>query len=545
MDPLLRVINVSKCFGNLWALENVTFDILPGEVVGVAGSSGSGKSVLVNVIAGVYTPTSGDLYFDEWRYSTLRPNLDATLPWVRKLGLEVIYQKPELVGQLDITSNIFLGRELAGGHLQWWLRWSDRNQMDAQAAHILDDLGVHFESLHEKAINLSSEECRIVAIARALVGPARLIVIDEPLLGLSLSLQQKMLTLIQRWQAQGRAVLMCSNDLRSLFAVTDRIMVLNEGHRVAVQCTDETSQEEIVALLVGAPPPGRVPPIIWALDSYYQAREQAEALQQNQMLLQQNLAEQDSLNRQLLEQLAQQVAVLDRVNGALQDAQRRLLLEREDERKHLARELHDEVIQDLLGLGYQIEELAAALNSAAALPVAPIQEMQAEVRRVIDDLRRICSDLRPPVLDSLGLGAAIRSHAQQWAARHHITLTLDIADDLGRIPEATELSVFRIVQEGLNNIHQHALATEARVILKHPSPRMLHITLSDNGTGIDKDDDLATLAAKSHFGLLGISERVALLGGTLQLQNRLDGGLLLQVEIPHPRVVKPLRFGAS
>ena len=96
--------------------------------------------------------------------------------------------------------------------------------------------------------------------------------------------------------------------------------------------------------------------------------------------------------------------------------------------------------------------------------------------------------------------------------------------------------MFRIVQEGLNNIHQHALATEARVTLKPTSPRSLHISISDNGTGLDESEDLAALAAKSHFGLLGISERIALLGGKLQLQNHPDGGLLLQVEIPHPRV---------
>lgn len=529
MDPLLRVINVSKAFGDLRALENVTLDVLPGEVVGVAGSSGSGKSVLVKLLAGLYAPTSGDLYFAECRYGALRPDL------ARKLGIEVIHQKPELVGQLDITSNIFLGRELVGGHTGWWLRWSDRNQMDVQARRILDELGVHFDSLHEKVLNLSGEERQSVAMARALVAAPRLIVIDEPLLGLSLSLQQTMLTLIQRWQHQGAAVLMCSDDLRSLFAVTDRIVVLNKGRRVAVRRTDETSQEEIVALLVGAPPPGQVPPIIWALDSYYRAREQAEALQQNQARLQQNLAAQDSLNRRLLDQLTRQVAALDQVNGALQDAQRRLLLEREEERKRLARELHDEVIQDLLGLGYQVEEMLGEYPAPDDL-IPRIEGIQADVRQLVDDLRRICNDLRPPALDSLGLGAAIRSHAQQWAARHAIELTLAIDPDLGRLPEATELSIFRIVQEGLSNIHQHALATQASLTLKHTSPRTLHIILSDNGTGLAEDANLASLAAGRHYGLLGISERVALLGGNLQLQNQPTGGLTLQIEIPHPRV---------
>jgi signal transduction histidine kinase len=352
--------------------------------------------------------------------------------------------------------------------------------------------------------------------------------------GLSFTLQKRLLDLVHRWQEHGCAVLICSDNLGNLFAATDRLIVLNKGRKVAERRTDETTQEEIVALMVGTPPPEQVTPLIWALDSYYRAREQAENLQHNHMLLQRDLAAQDTLNRQLLDQLSQQVAALDQANAALQDAQRRLLLEREDERKHLARELHDQAIQDLLGLGYQIEEMLAIQTFPEDL-LPNLALMQDDVRRLIGDLRQICNNLRPPALDSLGLGAAIRSHAQQWAERHNINLTLEIAADLRRLPEATELSIFRIVQEGLNNIQQHALATQASVSLRHTSPRTLQITISDNGRGLNEDADLAALAANSHYGLLGISERVALLGGKLQLQNRPSGGLSINAEIPHPR----------
>ncbi len=531
MDPLLRVINVSHTFSDLWALENINLDIIPGEVVGVAGSSGAGKSVLAKIIAGLYEPTSGDLYFAGRRYSSLRPYM------VRALGIEVIHQRPELVDELDITANVFLGRELTGGLLGRNMRWADRKEMNTHAQHIFDELGVRFNSLQEKAANLSGEERQVVAIARAMVGPCRLIIIDGPLVGLSITLQKRLLTLVHHWQERGCAVLICSDNLGNLFAVTDRLIVLNKGRKVAERRTDETTQEEIVALMVGTPPPEQITPLIWALDSYYKAREQAENLQHNQALLQRDLAAQDTLNRQLLDQLSRQVAALDQANAALQDAQRRLLLEREDERKHLARELHDQAIQDLLGLGYQIEEMLTVQPSTEDL-TPNLTLMQDDVRRLVGDLRRICNNLRPPALDSLGLGAAIRSHAQQWAERHGIDLTLTIAPNLQRLPEATELSVFRIVQEGLNNIQQHALATKANIIIKHTSPRTLQITISDNGKGLNEDADLAALAASSHYGLLGISERVALLGGKLQLQNRPSGGLSINVEIPHPRTQK-------
>lgn len=532
MEPLLRIINLSKSFGDLWALQNVSLDVEAGEVVGIAGSSGAGKSVLAKILAGLIEPTQGDIYLGERRYRSLLPYTS------HELGIHVLHQRPEMVDQLDITANIFLGHESTSDPLNAFIRWADRRKMDEQTLQALDQLGVRFPSLREKAANLSGEERQIVAIARAIVFPARLRVIDGPLVGLNLPLQKKLLACIQQWQAQGCAVLLCSDNLDDLFAVCDHIVVLNKGRKVATRRTDRTTQEEIVSLMVGTPPPDQVTPIIWALDSYYRAREQAETLQQNQALLQQDLAAQDTLNKQLLAQLAEQLAALNQANTALQDAQRRLLQEREQERKHLARELHDQIIQDLLGLGYRLEALMSdqGISSALALSLETIRD---DVRQLVADLRQICSDLRPPALDSLGLGAAIASYAQEWAERSGIKLVLNIDPQLGRLPEAIELSIFRIVQEGLNNIYQHALASQATVTLHHITPRTLQIVISDNGKGLDPRLDLAKLAASKHFGLLGISERVALMGGKLQLQNQPGGGLTIQVEIPHPRVSGP------
>jgi signal transduction histidine kinase len=99
----------------------------------------------------------------------------------------------------------------------------------------------------------------------------------------------------------------------------------------------------------------------------------------------------------------------------------------------------------------------------------------------------------------------------------------------GRLPEATELSIFRIVQEGLNNVWKHAEASEVTVALRNTSPRMLQISMSDNGHGLDADFDLSSLSNAGHYGLLGISERVALMGGRLQFKNQPNGGLLMRV----------------
>ncbi len=337
------------------------------------------------------------------------------------------------------------------------------------------------------------------------------------------------------WQQQGVSIIFGSNNLDHLFAVTDRIIALRQGRRVADYRTDETNREEVVAALVGATARQQLTPAIWALDGYYRAREQAEKLRHQQTLLERNLAEQDTLNRQLIDQLAEQVNALDRANLALQDAHRRLLTEREQERKHLARELHDQVIQDLLSLNYQLEEIETEGVVTPSLK-GELTDVREGIRVLVNDLRRMCGDLRPPTIDSLGLGAALQSYTREWAGLTGVSLTLDLDSNLGRLPEAIELSIFRIVQEGLSNVRKHARAGAVQICLKHTSPRMLMISIADNGRGLAGGFDLSTLSAQGHYGLLGLSERVALLRGRLRLQNQAGGGLLLQVEIPHPRV---------
>ena len=150
MEPLLRVINLSKSFGTLPALQQVSFEVYPGEVVGLAGRSGAGKSVLAMVLAGLVVPNEGDLYFDGQR---LRWPVKA-----RALGIEVIHQEPALVENLDITGNIFLGKEINWPVGIKWLSIPNQQRMDGEAGRILAQLDVGFKSLREKARDLSSEQ---------------------------------------------------------------------------------------------------------------------------------------------------------------------------------------------------------------------------------------------------------------------------------------------------------------------------------------------------------------------------------------------------
>ena len=528
MEPFLRANGITKRFGMLTALDDVSLEIYPGEVVGLAGRSGSGKTLLARILAGSVVPDSGEIMvngrYPSWPFKP------------KHFDIGLIHQEPQLADQFDITSNIFLGHELTWSFKGRSLRLLNQRKMHETARQILAQLDVNFPTLHEKVGNLSSDDRLLVTMAKGMVSPAKLRIIDDPTAMLSIPYQSKLLSLIETWQQQGIAVLFASQNLDHLFAVTDRIITLRQGKVINTLSTDTTTREEIVAGLIGVEEQREYTPVIWALDSYYKAKEQAERMQHQQLLLEQDLVARDKVNQQLLDRLAEQVRALDSVNLALQDAQRRLLTQRELERKHLARELHDETIQDLLSLNYQLEEIASLAGENETM-ITELDDLRHHIRYLVANLRGICGNLRPPTIDSLGLGAALTSYALSWQDRTGIELELSLNENFGRLPETIELSIFRIVQEGLNNVGKHSGASKVEVTLTYTSPRMLSIMIVDNGRGLPTDFDMSIMNRSGHYGLLGISERVALLGGRLRIQNQAKGGLAMVAEIPHPRVV--------
>lgn len=529
MTLFLQANNLSKQFGALTALSKVSLGIHAGEVVGLAGRAGAGKTVLCRVLAGLQELDSGELFINGRLQPTPFPAVET--------GISIIHEEPMLTEEFNITSNIFLGHEIKHFIFGKKTNLINQRKMDKEAQRLLNLLGAKFISLHEKAFSLPSESRQLVSIAQGMAYPAKLRIVDNPTALLNSTHEAKLLTLIETWRQEKTAVLFSSQNLDHLFAVTDRIIVLRNGTVAATLRTDETNREEIVAALVGLNDRKQRTPVIWALDSYYQAKRQTETLHQNQAHLEEDLAERDTTNQELLEQLSEQVQALDSANLALQDAQRRLLTEREEERKRLARELHDETIQDLLSLNYQLEEIASMDNENMAM-ATEIDDVREHIRELVGNVRGICGDLRPPTIDSLGLGAALQSHVHTWSNRTGIKVELTLTNDLGRLPEAIELSVFRIVQEGLNNVWKHSEGTAVSVTFTQTSPRLLHITIIDNGDGLSTDFDLSALSSSGHYGLLGISERVALMGGRLSFRNQSAGGMMMQVEIPHPRKVR-------
>lgn len=547
---LLQIENLSKQFGRVTALQDVSFQIAEGEVLGLVGRRGAGKSTLLRLLSGAILPSAGQMRMDGkplWfrtRGQATRMGIEmvyqasglaqrARLGYnplsEHDMGFGAIYQASGVIDEFDVTSNLMLGREIQHYRPFGILDW---RKMVEQAQNMLRTFDLPPELAYEQARNLTNEQRQVILLARALYRPSRLLLLDDILSALSFQRQELALEKIRQSARTGTAVIVSSDDLRHLFRITDRILVLYEGRLVADCRTAETTPRDIVELMVGSAQQEQVTPLIWALENYHAAQQQAEDLRQMQAALQQDLALTGSLNQELVARLRDQVTALDQANAALQAAQRRLMTEREEERKALARELHDQTIQDLLSFNYQIESIEGAEQSPELR--AELAELRQGIRQVVGALRQVCSDLRPPTIERHGLSAAIDSLAHNWAERNRIDITLEIDPALGRLPEMIELSVFRIVQEGLNNIRKHAAARHVTLTLRRNPAAGLLVRIEDDGLGLSEPADLAALSARKHFGLVGISERVALLGGTLQIHAPSGKGMALLIEIPSP-----------
>ncbi|QPC83720.1 ATP-binding cassette domain-containing protein [Phototrophicus methaneseepsis] len=522
---MLVLDSISKLYGQNYSFDNVNLDIADGNVVGVVDHEGQAILELVNMLSGQHRPDKGQIRIDGQRLTwNFRPQQ-------HRVGL--IYREPRLVESLDIASHIFLGHEHKPEQLiRRLLNIHDPYQIFSEAENLLSQLNFNLPTAQTLVRNLSLEQRQLVSIAQLIVQSPRVIVIDHPGRTLSLPYQEQLFDLIRKWREEQRITILGTSNLDTLFAVCDRIIVLRNGRIVLDSPIEQTNRETVVAALVSDRQYGQVSPLIWALDTYYQAFRQAQLLRHNQELLEQDLARQNSIRQELLDQLSVQVSALDDANVALQVAQRRLLTEREEERKHLARELHDQVIQDLLTWNYQLEALAESFPELNT----NLNGMRDSVRDMVEDIRRICSRLRPLTIDSFGLGTALQSYTHNWSERTGIEVDLQVDRRIGRLTEEIELSLFRIVQESLNNTTKHANASRVAVLLNYLNPRMLQLLIEDNGIGLEETFDLGQLSNEGHFGLLGITERVALLGGRITFRNQPQGGLQIQVEVPHQGV---------
>lgn len=243
-EPLLVGSNVTKTFGGVHALNDVSFSLAAGEVLALAGDNGAGKSTLIKIIAGVHKADGGEVRFDN---APLR--LDSPRD-ARDVGIETIYQDLALAENLDVPANIFLGREPVRQRLGLF-PVIDRATMLSESETVLRSLDIHTD-LHRPVRDLSGGQRQAVAIGRAIYWKARLLIMDEPTAALGVPEQRKVIQLIRRLRETGVAVLFISHNLGDIFAVSDRIIVLRRGTMAGEMRTKETNGDEIVKLMVGA-----------------------------------------------------------------------------------------------------------------------------------------------------------------------------------------------------------------------------------------------------------------------------------------------------
>jgi ABC-type sugar transport system ATPase subunit len=298
MEPILRAVNLTKHFGGLIAVDNVSFDVRPGEVIGLVGDNGAGKSTFIKMISGVYQPDGGEIFYNGEKVSFTDPR-DA-----RDLGIETIYQDLALAENLDVGSNIFLGRELknrfiseklsqiiisvifalplgvlmawaglqfykipglvfglvfglaAGGVLGWLFgsitQTVDRWTMMGESTKALKRLDIEIPSLTQQVRNLSGGQRQSVAIARSIYWNARVMIMDEPTAALGVSEHRKVLTLVRTLASQGVPVIIISHNMQDVFAVADRIVILRRGKKVGEEIAAKSTPDKIVSLMVGA-----------------------------------------------------------------------------------------------------------------------------------------------------------------------------------------------------------------------------------------------------------------------------------------------------
>lgn len=236
----LSLTGIRKRFGAVEALRGVDIELFAGQVTALVGDNGAGKSTLVRVISGVGPADAGVILSDGHPVTIGRPS-DAQV-----LGITTVFQDLALCDNLDVAANLFLGNEPRRGSVL------DEITMEQRASELLSTLDVRIPNLRLPVASLSGGQRQSVAIARALIGEPRVIMLDEPTAALGVEQTAQVLALIRRLRERGLAVLLISHNMADVIAVSDRITVLRLGANAGTFVTSETSSSQLVGAITGA-----------------------------------------------------------------------------------------------------------------------------------------------------------------------------------------------------------------------------------------------------------------------------------------------------
>jgi len=247
--PLVELEDINISFGGLHAVENASLELYPGEVVGLLGHNGAGKSTLIKILSGAYKRDSGVIRIDG-KEATINNPRDA-----KGYGIETIYQTLAVADNVDAAANLFLGRELttAVGTL-------DDVAMEAKAREVMGRLNPNFRRFKEPVKALSGGQRQSVAIARAILFNARILIMDEPTAALGPQETAQVGDLIKQLKSEGIGIFLISHDIHDVFDLADRICVMKNGKVVGTANTSDVTKDEVLGMIImGKVPAGAIP----------------------------------------------------------------------------------------------------------------------------------------------------------------------------------------------------------------------------------------------------------------------------------------------
>ncbi len=237
--PLVDMKDISIAFGGIKAVDKVSIDLYPGEVVGLLGHNGAGKSTLIKVLSGAYQKDAGEIFIDGERVEIHNPR-DA-----RNNNIETIYQTLALADNLDAASNLFLGRELVTP-----LGFIDDSAMEAECRKIMARLNPNFQKFNEPVSALSGGQRQSVAIARAVYFNARILIMDEPTAALGPMETQMVADLILKLKAQGIGIFLIDHDVHSVMQLCDRACVMKNGQTVGTVDIEDVTDDDLLSMII-------------------------------------------------------------------------------------------------------------------------------------------------------------------------------------------------------------------------------------------------------------------------------------------------------
>lgn len=247
-NPLVEIHNVSKAFGGIHAVEQVSVNLYPGEVVALLGHNGAGKSTLMKMLAGAYPIDSGDIRINGEAVRIESPS-DS-----QNLGVETIYQTLALADNLDSVANLFLGRELK-------TRWGtlDDYAMEKAAREVFQQLNPNFKNIRVPVRSLSGGQRQVVAISRAIYFKAKTLVMDEPCAALGPEETRMVHELVRKLKANGVGIFLISHDMPDVFGLSDRLCVMKNGKTVGTYRTADVTEDEVLGMIIAGKKVTRVP----------------------------------------------------------------------------------------------------------------------------------------------------------------------------------------------------------------------------------------------------------------------------------------------